>query len=286
MKKFSVFRHLCVVALVFVPVSLAHGQDAGKAMSVDFRTATRIDGGSDSSLMTGHILASGDKVRIELGKAEAGSPTPLPINGAGKMIVSDSGRTVTYLDEAKRQYVRFRPGEMLTQASQMGGMKMGFSGTTATVDNLGAGPVILGHPTTHYRVGTGMTMKVSAMGQEQSVKITSSTEYYFPTDIKTSINPFASMTWTDMFSMFGSQNADFTQKMKAAQDKLPKAPPLRMLATVTINSSGTTRVTKSSTEVTSLQWIAADPKSFEVPAGYTPVQLPGMTGSGSPPPAR
>ena len=282
----SICRHIGAALLALAPLSLAHAQGPGTAMAVDFRTSTMLAGSTDSSSMSGHIVASGDKVRIELAKADPGSPTPVPMGGPGKMIVSDSGRTVTYLDEAKHEYIRFRPADMMAQASQMGGMKMEFSGTQATVDNLGAGPVILGHPTTHYRVGTGMTMTINAMGQEQSVKIASTTEYYFPTDVKTSINPFASMTWTDMFSMFGSRNREFTDKMKAAQDKLPKAPPLRMLATVTINTSGVNRVTKSNTEVTSLQWVTADPKSFEVPAGYKPVEIPGMMGSGSPPPGR
>jgi hypothetical protein len=171
---------------------------------------------------------------------------------------------------------------MLAQAQEMGGVKMEVSGTEARVDNLGAGPTILGHPTRHYRMITGMTMTITAMGQQQqSVRIASTTNHYFPTDIKSAFNPFASMTGTDMANMFGSSSKEFAQKLKAAEAKLPKAPPLRTSTTATITTQGVTRVTKSNTEVTSVQWVNADPKVFEIPAGYTAVELPAI---GGPPP--
>src|SRR6185503_20757745 len=109
------------------------------------------------------------------------------------MIVSDSGKTITYLDAKNNQYMRVRPSEIVSQAQKMSGMTMDFSGTEAKVDNLGAGPTILGHPTSHYRVATGMTMKISAMGQEQTVKISSTTDTFYATDLKADLNPFASL---------------------------------------------------------------------------------------------
>jgi hypothetical protein len=33
--------------------------------------------------------------------------------------------------------------------------------------------------------------------------------------------------------------------------------------------------------VTNLQWVNSDPKAFEVPASYKPVQLPGLAAPGS-----
>jgi hypothetical protein len=269
-------------ALVLAPVSASEGQSTGKNLALDFRSSTVIEGSPDTGIITGHIVGSGSKARIDISASGGTAPTPLPTDGSVSMIVSDSGRTITYLDAKNSQYMNFRPGDMLAQAQEIGGVKMEVSGTQARVDNLGAGPTILGHPTLHYRMITGMTMTITAMGQQQqSVKIASTTNHYFPTDIKSAFNPFASMTGTDMANMFGSSSKEFAQKLKAAEAKLPKAPPLRSSTTATITTQGVTRVTKSNTEVISVQWVHADPKVFEIPAGYTAVELPAI---GGPPP--
>jgi hypothetical protein len=209
----------------------------------------------------------------------------LSSDGTVSMIVTDSGKTITYLDSKNSQYLRVRPTDMVAQAQEMGGMKMDFSGTEATVDNLGAGPVILGHPTAHYRVATGMTMKISAMGQEQTVKIGSTTDTYYATDIKADLNPYASVSAGDMANMFGTTNKEFAAKLKAVQAKLPKGTPLRAVNSSTLVSQGQTKVTNSQAEVTAIAWVPADPKAFEVPSTYTAAPLPGMGGSagGAPP---
>jgi hypothetical protein len=124
-------------------------------------------------------------------------------------------------------------------------------------------------------------MKISAMGQEQTVKIGSTTDTYYATDIKAELNPFASLNGGDMANMFGTTNKEFAEKMKAVQAKLPKGTPLRAVSSSTLTSQGQTRVTNSQADVTSIQWVASDPKLFEVPSTYTSAQLPGMTGPGS-----
>jgi hypothetical protein len=194
------------------------------------------------------------------------------------MIVSDSGKTITYLDTRNSQYMTFRPAEMLAEAQNLGAVKMDFTGSEATVTRLGAGPTILGHPTVRYRVVTGMTMTITGMGQQQSVKIASTTDYHYPTDIKSTFNPFSSITGTDMLGMFGGSSKNLAAKLKAAEAKLPKAPPLRTVTTATVTTQGVNQVTKSSTEVTAVRWVNADPKVFEIPAGYTAVQMPTMNG--------
>ncbi len=271
-----------VALLALAPVSFTEAQVAGKNLALDFRSFTVIQGSPDTGIITGHIVGSGGKARIDISASSGSAPTPLATDGTVSMIVSDSGKTITYLDAKNSQYMNFRPGDMLAQAEQMGGVTMEVSGTEARVDNLGAGPRILGHPTLHYRMITGMTMTITAMGQQQqSVKIASTTDHYFPTDIKSAFNPFASMTGTDMANMFGGSSKAFADKLKAAEAKLPKAPPLRTSTTATVTTQGVTRVTKSTTEVTSVQWVNADPKVFEIPEGYKAVGLPGMDG---PPP--
>jgi hypothetical protein len=275
-------RLASALALALAPVTYVHAQEAGKNLALDFRTTIAIQGTPDTGVVTGHAVGAGNKMRVDVKVQGSGPAVGMLTNeGTVSMIVSDSGKTITYLDPKNSQYLTVRPTEMIAQAQQMGGMKMDFSGTEAKVDNLGAGPSILGHPTSHYRVTTGMTMKISAMGQEQTVKIASTTDTYYATDIKAELNPFASLNGGDMANMFGTTNKDFAEKMKAAQAKLPKGTPLRAVSSSTVVAQGQTRVTNSQAEVTAIQWVPADPKAFEVPATYTAAPLPGMGGSGA-----
>lgn len=277
--------HLVGAAFVVAPLFYINAQAgpaaaAGKNLAMDFRTTVIIQGMPDTGVIQGHAVGSADKLRMDLTMKGPGAQVT-PLGGAGgevSMILSDSGKTVTYIDSKNNKYLRVRPADMLVQAQQTG-VKMDFSGTEAKVDNLGAGPAILGHPTSHYRVGTGMTMTISAMGQVQTVKISSSSDYYYANDIKGVVNPFASLSGGDMAAMLGSSNKEFADKMKAMQEKLPKGMPLRASSTATMIAQGQTRVTNTQAEVTSVQWVDANPKAFEIPSTYTPVTLPGMGGA-------
>ena len=276
------FRVACASALVLAPIPLCHAQNAGKSLALDFRNSIIVTGMADTSVLTGHAVGTSDKMRVDVKMQGAGPAMGMLANqGEVSMIVTDSGKTITYLDSKNNQYIKMRPTEMIAQAQQMGGMKMDFSDTDAKVDNLGAGPTILGHPTSHYRVATGMTMKISAMGQEQTVKISNTTDTYYATDIQGDLNPFASVNGGDMANMFGTTNKEFADKMKAAQAKLPKGTPLRAVSSSSITSQGKTRVTSSQAEVTSIQWVPYDPKTYEVPSTYTAAQLPAMPGARS-----
>lgn len=277
--------HLVGAALVAAPLSYINAQAgtsaaAGKNLAMDFRTTVIIEGMPDTGVIQGHAVGSADKLRMDLTMKGPGAQVT-PLGGTGgevSMILTDSGKTVTYIDSKNNKYLRVRPADMLVQAQQTG-VKMDFSGTEAKVDNLGAGPTILGHPTSHYRMGTGMTMTISAMGQVQTVKISSSSDYYYANDIKGVINPFASLSGGDMAAMLGSSNKEFADKMKAMQEKLPKGTPLRASSTATMVAQGQTRITNTQAEVTSVQWVDANPKAFEVPSTYTPMTLPGMGGA-------
>jgi hypothetical protein len=274
-------RAAIAAMVAFAPLTYADAQTAGKNLAMDFRMTSAVQGVPDTGVIVGHAVGTADKMRLDLTmKGAAVKVTPIS-DSVVSMIVTDSGKTITYLDAKKSQFLRVRPAEMVAQAQQMGGMKMDFSETTAKVDSLGAGPAILGHPTSHYRVTTGMTMTISAMGQQQTVKIASSNDAYYATDIKGFLNPFNTLTGGDMSGIFGKSNKDFGDKMKAVQQKLPKGTPLRAISTATIVAQGQTRVTNSAAEVTGIQWVDTDPKTFEVPSTYTATQLPGMGGSSS-----
>src|SRR3982751_6808944 len=135
------------VALVLVFMSSASAPNAGKTLALDFRQTIAVQGAQDTGVIVGHVLGSAAKMRLDISmKGSRAQVSPLADSNI-TMIVSDSGKTIVYLDRQKNQYLRVQPAEMIAQAQQMGGMKMDFSKTEAKVDNLGAGPTILGHPT-------------------------------------------------------------------------------------------------------------------------------------------
>ena len=277
-------------ALILAPFGAINAQAPNKNLAIDFRTTVIVQGSPDTGVIIGHAVGGGDKVRMDLTmKGSGANPSPLSNDGSMAMILSDSGKTVTYLDTKGSHYVKMRPAEMFAQTQQMG-VKMDFTDTKATVDSLGPGPTILGHPTNHYRIGTGMTMSINAMGQQQTVTISSTSDYYYAADIKGAVNPFASLSGADMASAFTGSSKDFAEKMKAAQAKLPKATPLKATSSARMMVAGMPpRVTTTDAIVTAIKWVDADPKAFEVPAGYTPMELPGLNGqpqSGAIPPSK
>jgi hypothetical protein len=277
----SALRVASIGLVIAAPIYHLHAQNAGKQLAMDFRTTIAVAGEPDTSMIVGHAVGTASKMRLDVSMKGANAHVSPIADSVVTMIVTDSGKTIAYLDAKKSQYLLLRPAEMIAQAQQTGGMKMDFSETTAKVDNLGAGPVLLGHPTSHYRVATAMTMTISAMGQAQIVKISSTNDTFYATDIAGDLNPFASLSGGDMANMFGTTNKDFADKMKAAQAKLPKGVPLRALSSNTIIAQGQTRTRNSVAEVTALKLTDADPKAFEIPASYTAVQLPGLGGSSS-----
>ena len=260
------------VVLAALP-GFAGAQSAGKALAMDFRTTISIQGIPDSAVMTGHAVGSVDRMRLEVKGSSSSRVIPMASDSGVSMIVTDSGKTITYLDPREKQYMRVRPADMIAKAQEKGDLKMEVSETEAKVDSLGAGPMILGHATMHYRTSTGMTMKVDAMGQQETVKLSSTTDSYYANDIKGVLNPFATLSGSDMANMFGSGSPEFAKKLKAAQARLPNRTPLRASSSATIVAHGETRVTTTKAEVTSIQWVDADPKSFDVPSGYTAAPL-------------
>lgn len=271
--------------MALAPVSVAAAQAKGKDMAMDFRTVTSVVGSPDSTVVTGHVVSSGLKMRMDMA-ATGRSPTPFATDGPVSVVVSDSGTTVAYLDTKQKQYMILRPAEMRARVNEMG-MKTAFSEPVVRVDTLGPGPIFLGAPSSHFRLTVDLMMTISGRGRQDSVRVVSVTEYYFPTNNKSAISPerasyrFAGMTGTDMLGMLGSDNK-IADKMKAAESKLPQEPPLRVSNTVTLTGRGMAKVTKTDTEYSGARWVTVDPKVFEIPADYTQVQAPGSRVS--PPP--
>lgn len=280
---------LASVAAVLVLASTAQAQ--ARDWAFDFRmTDTMVAGGeSRNGVTTGHAVVSKGKVRLDMKGSSNAISMPRMAIGSGdgvSMIVEDQGKLITYLLSKEKRYMQFRPTEMLkymqTMMQGMGAtMKFDVSGPDPKLENLGRGPVILGHETVHYRVTSGMKVTMSAMGERETMEMSSATDQYFARGMGELMDPFSGMkSIRETSSMFGGANKAYMDKMWAVQAKLPKAPELRAEQRMTMTRGGVVSNVKTVREVTKIQRVRAPLDLFVVPAGYTKIDM------GPIPPAR
>lgn len=242
-----------------------------------------------SGVTTGRAVVSRGRVRLDMrGTSHAISMPRMGMeSGDGvSMIVEDQGKVITYLFPKEKRYMQFKPMELLNQMEAMmqgmgGVMKFDVSGSDPKVENLGRGPVILGHETVHYRVTTAIKVTVSAMGERETMETSSMTDQYFARGLGELMDPFSSMkSLRESSSMFGGASRAHMDKIWSVQAKLPKAPELRAEQRTTMTRSGQVSNVKTVRQVTKIERTKAPLGLFVVPAGYTKVEM------GPIPPAR
>ena len=99
-------RLVSASALAVAPFPYAHAQNAGKNLALDFRTTVVVQGTPDTGVITGHAVGTADKMRVDVKMQGSGRAVGmLSSEGTVSMIVTDSGKTITYLDSKNSQYL-------------------------------------------------------------------------------------------------------------------------------------------------------------------------------------
>jgi hypothetical protein len=259
----------------------------GDDMAYDFKMSDSGTVGMQTmgGVSTGHAVVSKGKVRLDV----SGTARSLAMPGSPGMdvtiIMLDSGKTVIYVNPKTKTYMQINPMEMMDRMQKMmegmgATMKFDFTGDPK-VENLGAGPEILGHKTQHYRMTTAMKMTMNAMGESQTVETSSVIDEYLAPDIKHSTDLFSGMS-SGMGGMMGGSNKEYIEKVKQLKAKLPDAMELRAETQSTVSMAQGSQNMKSIREVIAIKKTHATPDQFVVPAGYTKIDLP--MGPGAPPP--
>lgn len=272
-------------------VASSTAQAQARDWAFDFRMIdTMVTGGETmSGVTTGHAVVSKNRVRLDMKGTSHAISMPRMGMGSGdgvSMIVENQGKLITYVFQKEKRYMQLKPVEMLNQMQAMmqgmgGAMKFDISGPDPKVENLGRGPVILGHQTVHYRVTTAIKVTVSAMGERETMETSSTTDQYFARGLGELMDPFSSMkSLRETSSMFGGANRAHMDKMLAVQAKLPKAPELRGEQRTYMTRARVVSNVKTVREVTKIERVKAPADLFVVPAGYTKIDM------GPIPPAR
>ena len=278
------FHRFTIASFVAVPLLVGSVRAQGHDLAVDFRmTESGTSGGKPvNGSGTGHTIISKDRVRFDMkgntrmmtipGRTQAGDVT---------FISLENGKTLVYLLPTTKQYLRINPAEMMEGAQKMmrgmgATMAMNITGDDPKVENLGAGPVILGHRTRHYRVTGNMKVSISVMGQNQTMQTSSVSDSYLAPDLAHLADPFRDIGSNAPTQLLGPGASTYLEKMKAARAKLP--PGLSLRTETHLKTSGTAQTSDivSVQETTGIQNTTASPALFEVPAGYTMITMPTM----------
>ncbi len=269
-----------VVFTVAALIAVAGGSRSAQAqgLTYDMRMTAARDGGGHASpaqtLMTAHGQFSGGNSRMDIDQ------TMMPGGMMGKgtyIIVRRDSRTELIVDPEKKSYMEINPDSMARFAAAaqgaLGGMvKSEMTDVSADVQQLGPGEVIQGYATMKYRMTTGYTMTTSVMGRTSRTTEHATTDMWIAPKLAGLFNPMAR----------GAQPAAgtsaFADKMAAAYSRIGAGVPIKTVTqTVTTGDHGSTST--STMELLNIKTGAISPSVFEVPPGYTKMDI--MAGMGA-----
>jgi hypothetical protein len=219
---------------------------------------------------TMQVRVLGNRMRVDFLK---GTVPGMPPNG---FMLIDAGKGQMHMVSPQEQTATLIPLEGMTAATnQMASgaqIKMEATDISVSVDDLGAGEALLGHPTHKYRVKQAFTLNMSAMGMNQSTTTESTSEMWMATDFpEADLRAFETFNKT-FGQSFGGLTAMGGEGMKKLNDelqaKMPKGFPLKQSVTGTMTMQGRSQAIRTTMEVASMSKATLEQALFDVPAGY------------------
>ncbi|MDQ6886925.1 MAG: DUF4412 domain-containing protein [Gemmatimonadota bacterium] len=204
------------------------------------------------------------------------------------VLVNTPKKSVTVVMPDSRQYIEINFADTTGQA--LGAMAQMMAATTVVSDiqvsgsALGSGGVVNGYPTSRYRITTSYSEVAS--GSEKQRKIRSIEEFWVTNKLKDIPDPMEAFTRAfggqgGMPSMGGTVS-DLMRKRGDAQRKLFKGLPIKAVTrTTTTERDGTAREDTTSTEILDLKRVNLDASLFQLPAGYTKLDMKAMMNIGN-----
>lgn len=263
-------RSSTVIASLVLAASLG-----AQGLSYDMSTVGTIPDKSGNmstrNFMTAHGQFAGGNSRIDVTE----SMSPGGMMGAGTYMITSSGKgTVTSVDPAKHQYMVIDIAQMGKAATDMqaamGGMaKIDIADVKVSLEDLGAGEPLDGYATYKYRLTQSYTMNMSVMGRTMRTPSSSTSDIWVAPQLDNIMDPSSRPP-----SMAASgPMAELTTQLIAQYAKMRKG---LMLKRVTTTQGGTGMPVHTSTlttTITNVKKASISPSVFEVPAGYTKVDM-------------
>jgi len=229
------------------------------------------------NFMSAHGQFQGGNSRLDITESMA----PGGMMGTGTyMITSGSKGTVTSVDPAKRQYTVIDIAEMGKTANDMqaalGGIaKMEFTDIKVDLQDLGAGEPIDGYATYKYKLTQAFTMKMTMMGHSINSPSTSTTEIWVAPQLDGLMDPSA----RPMVATPSGPMAELMRQLTAQYGKMKKGLPLKRITTSVSGEGARQHTTTMTSTITNVKKSAISPSVFEVPSGYTKVDIADAVGA-------
>jgi hypothetical protein len=274
------FACCAIPALLIARTSTAQSKP-GVSFDQTMVNVTTASGRTDTATTVMHTTSVSGDTRIDLEKGSFPRMGPFSAGPHAVMIMRDGGQEILFLNADEKQYVSIKPVAMMEGMQKMlegmgGSMTMDTSGTRVTLDSLGPGPAIDGHPTLTYRLTTAMRMTMSMMGERRVIDNQSTQELQVATDLGdlayvASMNRFAEITQAMGFPKAAFENL-------AAMRRRMHGFPLRAATHITSSANGMTRTVVQTIETRNVKRLPVPDSLFAIPADYKPVTMPGMQG--------
>ena len=274
------FACCAIPALLIARTSTAQSKP-GVSFDQTMVNVTTAGGRTDTATTVMHTISVSGDTRIDLEKGSFPRMGPFSAGPHAVMIMRDGGQEIIFLNPDEKQYVSIKPVALMEGMQKMlegmgASMTMDTSGTLVTLDSLGPGPAIDGHPTLTYRLTTAMRMTMSMMGERRVVDNQSTQELQVATDLGdlayvASMNRFAEITQAMGFPKAAFENLAATRRRMHGF-------PLRAAAHITSSANGMTRTVVQTIETRNVKRLPVPDSLFAIPADYKPVTMPGMQG--------
>lgn len=223
------------------------------------------------NFMTAHGQFAGGNSRIDVTE----SMSPGGMMGAGTYMITSAGKgTVTSVDPAKHQYMVIDIAQMGKAATDMqaamGGVaKIDIADVKVSLEDLGAGEPLDGYATYKYRLTQSYTMNMSVIGHTMSTPSSSTSDIWVAPQLDNIMDPG---NRPPSLAVPGPM-AELTKQLIAQYSKMRKG---LMLKRVTTSQGGTgthAHTSTMTTTITNVKKASISPSVFEVPAGYTKVEM-------------
>ncbi len=237
---------------------------------VYFRSVTKTEGdGAAGSATTVKAWMSGEKGKVEF--LESDNPM---LEAGSYFLTQDGGATVILVDPEEKTYMKWDMAAMAGAAS--GAMKMmnlKYSEPKVELLSDEPGGLVAGLPTRHYKVRTSYTTEMKFMGMKHSSSVVSEEDIWATSEL---VEAALGMWLRKEPPKSGDEQFD---AFLAKQMNVIKGFPLkRITVTTTTSNKGKPQVTKMTMEVMELRAMPVPASTFQIPAGYQEVTMPGGGG--------
>jgi len=260
---------MVVVAAVLLAAPAWAGLTFTQTTKQEGGPAVRGKGQEPNMDMTSKAFFEKDQGRIEIVQ---GAENPMMPKG-GYMLIKEGGATMYMVNPAEKSYMKMDMAGMAGGAMGMMKMKVSDAKVEKILDE--AGPTILKCPTRHLKFKTSYTMAMSMMGMNTSSAVIQEEEMWVTDKYKDAVLT----AWKDRQAM-KTGNKELDDLMKAQMGKVQGLPLKMVMVHTQKDSSGKTDVSKTTMEITAISEENISKDKFEIPAGYTEIDVGAMMQGG------